>query len=159
MCIAHTDPRVCCHQSVALTVVHRHILKGEPLLRQRGRIDHYTVIRAVNIGVFQYICHRRAIEPKSLPLSRHPVVRQIVKHPVNAVSSQHHLAVDCSRRQQPAININARVLMKIQCRTGSNGQRRHRVHAYTPIDDDGPSLPVDGRVTVNHDIAHRHRVP
>ena len=73
---------------------------------------------------------------QSLPLSAHPVVRQIVEHMVYTVAPEHHIVVGSAVDEQASIDIESRILMEIERGALFDGECSIFFDGDAPVDHD-----------------------
>ena len=104
------------------------------------RINHYTIIRTMDICKLNFVSNRGTSKSQALPLTRSTVVRQIVKHIVDAVSPQQNLVAFFTFYLQCSIYIKSGILMKIKFHTWLDCQCGSTVYLDASIYDNRFSL-------------------
>ena len=104
------------------------------------RINHYTIIRTMDICKLNFVSNRGTTKSQALPLTRSTVVRQIVKHIVDAVSPQQNLVAFFTFYLQCSIYIKSGILMKIKFHTWLDCQCGSTVYLDASIYDNRFSL-------------------
>ena len=129
------------------------------LLADIRRVDDHTVKGTVDVGVAKLVSIRRSVEVYSLPLSRHSVVRQVVKHPVESVAPKRDGLLVISLGDECAVDIQSGIAMEVECLSGYYSQDSSTVHFDASIDDKRASLRVDSRVMSYFHAAGHERIP
>ena len=112
----------------------------------------------MDISITDDIIIRRSHQLDTLPLSRSAIVRQIIKHIVDSISSHHHLLALLTLHTKGSINLQSGIFMKIQPATGANGKRSHAIHAHAAIDNNR-SASLNGRIFLDDWTIQQSSIP
>ena len=98
------------------------------------------------------------METNAFPLSAHMIVRQIIKHTVQTVATQHNVLLSRAIHDQTPIHVNAGTIMKIERHTVIQSQRCPFTHNDTSIDNHR-NISADGHIAFHNDITHHIGIP
>ena len=86
------------------------------------RITENTIISRMDIRMRKNIIVTILMKAHSLPLTTNPVVRKILKHLIQTVTTQHHRIVCCAFTTQCSVNIKGCLLREINSCSSRNCQ-------------------------------------
>ena len=144
--------------AIALTIMNCSILHQEFLPGHIAGINKDTMIGTMNISIVDDIIIRRCHQMDTLPLSRSAVVRQIIKHIVDSISSHHHLLALFTLNMEGSIHLQPGILMKIQSGASPNSKRSQTVHLHSAVYHNRLAIP-NGRILTDGGIVQQSGIP